>query len=103
MMALFFVLNRWFKPYQEHLVNALERREITATLSTFYGGLLYEESNHLPAIRSLLTLLIVVANLWFVTLWICMLMIHFRHYRLVEVVQPVFAWISGYKFLKQDF
>lgn len=69
LMTIFFIQNR-VKPYQEKFFNALEQREMAASVSFLCAGILLMQEQGVDWITYIVVALAVIMNVMFFAFWL---------------------------------
>lgn len=84
----------YLKPYKEEIINTLEYREITTSVVTFFGSLFFVSEDMQDTVRLAFLALIIVFNIWFLSLWVFCALSQFGHYKIARITAFFFRYLS---------
>lgn len=69
-LVLFLRIQENIEPYKNPVINKLEQREYFTSILTFFGALFFVSSDISATIQLIAFIFIIIANLWFIILWV---------------------------------
>lgn len=92
-LAIIMRVQQYLKPYKDELINILEYREITTSVVTFFGSLLFVSEDVSEPVRICTLTVILICNAWFFSLWSYCAMMQFN-YKFLHRLAILFKYIS---------